>query len=229
MEKTTTRKARGLEVACRPGTTDESAFKRCVEQRCWFKVNSGFIPQPGERWLELGANIGAFTLMACAQGAHVTAYEPMPDNAAIWQENVNRNGFSGKAALVNAAVTWDGIAVPFHIPASERNHYRCSIFGKKDWKEVRVNFARFDSIDLNQFDGIKMDMEGAEIEILERVATWGKVRKLAFAYHFCNEPRVARYDAICERLRSTFKVNCRAVKGPIFAGFPDDRHVFCMR
>lgn len=223
------KKARGLELRCREGTTDESAFKRCIEQRCWFKVKSGFIPQPGERWLELGANIGAFTAMACSQGAHVTAYEPMPENAALWRENVNRNGFANRSALVNAAVTWDGLAVPFHIPSSERNHYRCSIFPRRDWKQVRVSFVRFDSIDLCKFDGIKMDMEGAEIEILEKIVTWGNVRKLAFAYHFCNEPVVARYDAICQKLRATFNVDCRHVKGPIFKGFPDDRHVFCTR
>ena len=33
------KKARGLEVACRPGTTDESAFKRC-----WFKDATGKTP-----------------------------------------------------------------------------------------------------------------------------------------------------------------------------------------
>jgi len=32
-----------------------------------------------------------------------------------------------------------------------------------------VKFTRFDTIDLGTFDGIKMDMEGAEIEILEKV------------------------------------------------------------
>jgi FkbM family methyltransferase len=227
--KTIIKQVQGFKMHVREGSTDESAIKRCITEKCWFRTRAGFIPQPGERWLELGANIGAFTVNASAHGAHVTAYEPVPENAALLRANIAVNNYKDRATVNEAAVTWSGEAVPFYIPSSERNHYRCSVFSQRDWQRVDVKFTRFESIDLDSFDGIKMDMEGAEIEILEKVKTWGRVKKLAFAYHFKNDPSVPRFNAILGRLRNSFKVTAPTMRGEIFRGFPDDKHVFCQK
>lgn len=227
--KTIIKQVHGFTMHAREGTTDESAIKRCITEKCWFRPLSGFIPQPGERWLELGANIGAFTVNAIAHGAHVTAFEPVPENAAILRANIVANNYKDRAVVNESAVTWSGDAVPFYLPAKERNHYRCSVFARRGWQRVDVKFTRFDSIDLSKFDGIKMDMEGAEIEILEKVKAWGRVRKLAFAYHFANDRSTPRYRGIIERLRQTFRVTAPTIRGEVFNGFPDDKHVFCQR
>jgi predicted RNA methylase len=59
------------------------------------------------RILDIGANVGAFTLWASAvwPGGHVTAFEPHPDNAAAWRENCSQLVALGQASLIEAAVT----------------------------------------------------------------------------------------------------------------------------
>jgi predicted RNA methylase len=42
----------------------------------------------GDVVVDVGANIGVFTLYAAKQGAHAYAYEPMPPTYAVLQQNV---------------------------------------------------------------------------------------------------------------------------------------------
>jgi len=49
--------------------------------------------------------------------------------------------------------------------------------------------------------GAKMDIEGAEIEILER-KDFPRFKKLAFEYHFQVDPSLERFHAIMDRLKS---------------------------
>jgi len=59
------------------------------------------------RVLDIGANVGAFTLWANQTwpGAAVIGYEPHPDNAAAWRENCAPLVSTGRVNLVEAAVT----------------------------------------------------------------------------------------------------------------------------
>ena len=46
----------------------------------------------GDVVLDVGANIGVFTLYAAKQGAQVYAYEPMPPTYAVLQQNIEAHG-----------------------------------------------------------------------------------------------------------------------------------------
>ncbi|HXN47774.1 MAG TPA: FkbM family methyltransferase, partial [Bryobacteraceae bacterium] len=63
--------------------------------------------KPGMRVLDLGANMGFYTLLLCdlvgPQG-HVTAFEPWPHYHEILRRNVEVNGYSGRCTLVRKAV-----------------------------------------------------------------------------------------------------------------------------
>src|SRR6185437_6062098 len=54
-------------------------------------------------FVDVGANVGYFTLLASTLGARVVAYEPTPSVFRRLKENVALNGFD-RADLVNAAV-----------------------------------------------------------------------------------------------------------------------------
>lgn len=65
---------RGRPVSYRVGTSDEEAMRGVLDAECY--LTPGFDVVRGERWLDLGANIGMFSVFCEARGAHAEAYEP---------------------------------------------------------------------------------------------------------------------------------------------------------
>jgi tRNA/tmRNA/rRNA uracil-C5-methylase (TrmA/RlmC/RlmD family) len=55
-------------------------------------LQAGLSISPGDVVLDIGANIGVFTLYAAKQGAQVYAYEPMPPTYGVLQQNVKAHG-----------------------------------------------------------------------------------------------------------------------------------------
>ena len=71
--------------------------------------------RPGDRVLDVGANIGAFSIRAARMGARVTAVEPV--TVAVLRENIRANGVS--VQVIDGAlgdgkrqeICWDGCRV----------------------------------------------------------------------------------------------------------------------
>lgn len=55
-------------------------------------LKAGISISAGDVVLDVGANIGVFTLYAAKHGAHVYAYEPMPPTYAALQQNIEARG-----------------------------------------------------------------------------------------------------------------------------------------
>ena len=55
-------------------------------------LQAGVSISAGDVVVDIGANIGVFTLYAAKQGAQVHAYEPMPPTYAVLQQNVDAHG-----------------------------------------------------------------------------------------------------------------------------------------
>jgi len=72
-----------------------------------FYLQEGISISPGDIVLDVGANIGAFTLFAAQHGARVYAYEPIPATFELLQLNIQLHGF-------------DKIAHPRNIGLSDR-------------------------------------------------------------------------------------------------------------
>jgi ribosomal protein L11 methylase PrmA len=89
-----------IEFISRVGTSDEKTFKEVivnnVYERKQFKINKG------ERWVDLGGNVGAFALVALSKGAEVDIYEPDPYNCKMIEENLKLNNYD--ANIFNKAV-----------------------------------------------------------------------------------------------------------------------------
>jgi hypothetical protein len=77
----------------REGTTDFQVTKGVwgTEKR----KSYGCGANKGEKWLDIGANIGAFSFEVLQKGGRVVAYEPSVENYAILQQNICKN-FSGE-------------------------------------------------------------------------------------------------------------------------------------
>eukprot|EP00347_Sterkiella_histriomuscorum_P017654 403348513 len=54
--------------------------------------------------IDVGANIGWFSLVAASKGFHVLAFEPMKENIKIMRANINQNSFEKYINLVEVAL-----------------------------------------------------------------------------------------------------------------------------
>lgn len=59
---------------------------------------------------------------------------------------------------------------------------------------------------LENIDGIKLDIEGSEAEVLNSISDWKNVRKLVFEYHFGRLPKMDTYRQLIKNLSRTFYV-----------------------
>ena len=89
----------------RAGLSDRKAIREVVEKRAY--ARHGFTPRPGDHWLDLGANVGAFTVWAAAHGADVIAFEPDPESMRMVHRNVALNHLEPMVRTVRAPC-WPG-------------------------------------------------------------------------------------------------------------------------
>lgn len=219
--------------AIREGTSDTKSvlevFKNNSYQRKRFKV------EPGERWLDLGANVGAFSVFAASLGCSVKGYEAEPENADIARANIARNGLTG--TVVTGAVvpdTFEGDHVALHVcerPMQKRRH---SLFKPKSPHAVKMVPAfKFSTLDFARFDCVKANIEGVEVPIMGTLADHYGIRKLVFEWSFDKEPRVAVFRAMLDNLRRFFPwVEANRTIPPdleLYQFYPPNAFVYAMR
>lgn len=220
----------GLQFAIRPGTSDRKAIHEVVEdkayQRRYFQIEAG------ERWLDLGANIGAFSCFAAQKGALVEAYEPEPDNAALTRLNLRLNGYSvavHESAVVADSETRDQLN--FYLSNTPYGLWRHSLYKTKNKRSITVPAVRISPL-LETCDALKMDIEGAEIDILFSLRDYRSVRKLCFEYHFDVNDSIPLFLEIVGKLKQSF-TEVRYPKMPDgvehYKFFPPARIVYCWR
>jgi len=123
---------------------------------------------------DVGAHLGLFSLPAARLGAHVIAFEPDPENAARLRAHVDRNGFQHNVQVVQAAVfSGTGTSTTFRrgLPRSQgglcwSKHLPVLASGEV----IMVPALRLDNFVAAGGpapDVIKIDVEGAESEVLK--------------------------------------------------------------
>lgn len=118
--------------------------------------------RPGCVVLDVGANIGAFTLLAAKRGAQVFAVEADPMNAQILEKHVAMNRFSDQVKILEMAATDKPRSLTIY--RNPKNIGNSNIFSGEC--PVSVEGATIDSLNLPPIDVCKMDIEGAEFPAL---------------------------------------------------------------
>jgi FkbM family methyltransferase len=124
----------------------------------------------GDQFVDIGANVGYYSMLAHACGAQVVAFEPDPLNAAIWRLNVSLNRGEHCMRLCELGLGSIHGDMLFHRTAAG-NTGRGGFLTQDGVESLRVPVRRLD--DLSTELGLranavwKMDVEGFEGEVLK--------------------------------------------------------------
>ena len=196
-----------LKFYVREGTSDEKAFREVIEknsyQRKYFQIESG------EEWIDLGGNVGAFALMVLKNNAKVKIYEPDPFSCRMIEKNLKLNNFDADI-IQKAVVSSDQKKMRMYV-GNNKQVWRNSLY--KDWgNEVfNVDTIHFSEVLNSKKICCKMDIEGAEMSILEGLQIFPK--KLVFEWSFDVDESINRYRKIVNKMKKHYK----NVKAPSFS------------
>jgi len=187
----------------RAGTSDSFVLEEVIQNRIYRRKKIDFDVNPKERWLDLGANIGAFALYCRLRGATTVCYEPDPDCFEILKLN------APDSILHKLAVTSrEESSIPFWKGKITNNF-------SKNTSIPSPNLPKHPSGSLQnihgsflvdqEFDGVKMDIEGSEGELIDQ---WllPKCQKLCMEYHSSRDKSIENLRRRIEILKSKFKI-----------------------
>lgn len=126
--------------------------------------------QPGELLVDCGANIGWYSLMAAANGAHELAFEPEPGNLALLRANIDANGLTDLVEI-------NGVALG---RGAGHSSLQLSSFNQGDHRVSARPVGPTVAIDIEVLDDrlsgrtatvIKLDTQGSEVAILRGAQT----------------------------------------------------------
>jgi FkbM family methyltransferase len=129
--------------------------------------------RPGDHFVDGGANLGYFTLLAAKQvreAGRVDAFEPAPANHQRLRENLERNALSACVQLHRQALAEQAGQAALHVyNEAGRNHGEASLYEEAGvvLETVTVSTARMDQVLADTTPRlIKLDLEGAEAAAL---------------------------------------------------------------
>jgi len=159
-----------------------SFVERCISEGGFEKTRAAFLRKqlgPGDIFIDIGANIGLFTILAARRGATVEAFEPAPFNYERLERNIQLNHFrAGQVASHPCALGNSSGEVTLRRPLND-NYGMASIVARHAPDGIRVPVRRLDDalcVSARRYV-VKVDVEGAELQVLEGAkATLGKMK-----------------------------------------------------
>jgi len=123
----------------------------------------------GDLFVDVGANVGYFSLLAASRGADVIAFEPNPDCCAQIESNAALNGYERIEARRLAVSDTRGEGVLFQGPAENSGGASLKV---GQGPSLRVSTDTLDAqLDACKPTLVKIDVEGAEVRVLRGAAS----------------------------------------------------------
>jgi FkbM family methyltransferase len=126
----------------------------------------GFVPQDGWRVIDIGANVGAFAVLARKRGAQVVAYEPHPKTFRYLVRNT-RGVDCRQAAVVPAGHSG---SVELFLGDRDTRHSligRHQLTSEPTAESIEVPAVPIDEVLAEGCDLLKLDCEGIEFALFE--------------------------------------------------------------
>jgi len=123
--------------------------------------------RPGMIFYDIGANVGFYTLLAAelvGNGGKVYAFEPLPENLAFLRKHVEMNCYTNVEIFDCAVLNYQGQA----LMRTEKGPSMASV---SDDGSLMVQVCSLDEVVdrgiIDPADAVKVDVEGAELQVLE--------------------------------------------------------------
>ncbi len=155
----------GLHFLTRPGSDDTRILFDVFAKRCY---RPEAISKNGTV-IDIGGNIGAFSLLAAQRGARVYTYEPHPQNLQLLNANCALNRF-GTIQVNPVCVAAEGGRAALYIPDDDGFVGRFSLYAGRGSRTVEVSVISaekmFADLPPGPIDCLKLDCQGSEYDIL---------------------------------------------------------------
>jgi FkbM family methyltransferase len=179
--------------------------------------------------LDCGANIGLATFFFkwLYPKSTVLAFEPDPATFRVLRRNVEENGLEG-VSLQNVAL-WDAEGdLPFYVARNETGSALMSANSRRNQgQEISVRARRLSEFIRGPIDLLKLDVEGAEHQVLCDLANSGKinqVRQMIVEYHHnlpAERSRFGEFLSILETYGFSYQINSSVYRGGTGKVFQD--------
>jgi FkbM family methyltransferase len=190
-----------------------AAFANFIDQILVRRLND-FIPENDHPLiLDCGANIGFSSLSYKRQfpNARIIAFEPDPEFAPLLKRNLERNG-AGDVQIVDAATWVENGNAQWHCEGIDGSHLSAET--GETVKTITVH-----TVDLRDYlnvpvDLIKMDIEGAEFEVINHIAGHlEQVKAMSIECHI-NQTTIVPFAKILQVLSACgFKISINSFSG----------------
>jgi len=169
-----------------------------------YTVGGFYTPTAADVILDIGANIGLFSIWIArhAPGARVAAFEPFPENYDALVKNLS--GWTHQVTPLNMAVGRSAGRGQMLATGQRSLDHRLASTESAGAQAVQV-VSLEDAIRLTGSDSVdflKLDVEGAELDVLEGAdeRTLRRIRQVAIEYHDNIRPgTLARVKQILDR------------------------------
>ena len=213
----------------REGTSDKKTFDEVIVRNVYEKKIFKILKN--EHWIDLGGNVGAFALNAISKGATVDIYEPDPLNCKMIEKNLKLNNYNGN--IINKAVVSGSQKKMTMYVGNNMQTWRNSLY--KNWgnQKFTVECINFQKV-IKEDSNVKMDIEGAEMSILEAMEKFPK--KMVFEWSFDIDGRIKRYKNVIDKMKKNYPIlkysnqfyNMVDYKLPNYI-FPQCDNIYCIK
>jgi FkbM family methyltransferase len=175
----------GLKFIIRCKSGDRGAVSQIIMSNLYFEY---YAPQKSDIVIDVGSNIGEFTIPAasmCSNGL-VYAIEPIEESFKLFNRNIKENELKNVIGFYGALAGRDGfrdfLVTPTRVTTSMIFHQ-----GKGEFRRVAVISLRtfLDKHNITKVDLLKMNCEGAEFEILMNSSkeVLRKINRIVLEFH----------------------------------------------
>ena len=123
--------------------------------------------RPGDLFVDVGANVGTYTVLAAEAGADCVTFEPVPSTFKQLSDNLVLNGLMGQVQAVNAAIGAEEGTIAFSVSHGPTNHVAIA---NETGEVAQVPVRRLDDCLERGPTLIKIDVEGYETLVLKGAA-----------------------------------------------------------
>lgn len=209
----TVKRTHGFEICLNP---EDLGISPSIGVLGWYELRTTelFVEvlREGYTVVDVGANIGFFTLLAArivGKSGTVLSFEPEPTSFSLLSKSVERNNFSN-VRLFQKCVS-DVVGNRTLYLSATRHKGMHSLIRDSGGASITVPATRLDaeisSLDIDRIDLLKIDVEGAEPEVIAgaaRLLSEDRIRNMILEWE---HPEIwSQHEGLVRRLLSSFNV-----------------------